>query len=72
MARNKKVVAIGEIGLQFTENCADKEKQKEGFLKQLKLACSPQKPVVIHCREAYGEMIDLLKESISLAREKYL
>lgn len=68
MARNKKVVAIGEIGLQFTENCADKEKQKEGFFKQLKLAYSLQKPVVIHCREAYGKMIDLLKENRELLK----
>lgn len=63
LAQNKKVVAIGEIGLQYTEGCPDKEKQKQGFLKQLQLAFELKKPIVIHCREAYGDMIELLKNN---------
>lgn len=63
LAQNEKVVAIGEIGLQYTENCPNREKQKEGFIKQLKLAFDLKKPIVIHCRDAYGDMIKLLKEN---------
>lgn len=68
LAKNEKVVAIGEIGLQYTQDCPDKDKQKEGFLKQLKLAFDLQKPIVIHCRDAYGDMIQLLKENSHLLK----
>lgn len=63
ISKNKKVVAIGEIGLQYTENMPDKEIQKKVFIKQLKLANKLGLPVVIHCRDAYGDMIELLKEN---------
>lgn len=66
LAQNEKVVAIGEIGLQYTENYPDREVQKEGFLKQLKLAHSLGKPIIIHCRDACGDMIQILKESKNL------
>ena len=62
LAQNKKVVAIGEIGLQYTEGCPDREKQKDGFIKQLELAHKLELPIVIHCRDAYGDMIELLKK----------
>lgn len=62
LAQNKKVLAIGEIGLQYTDDCPEREKQKQGFVRQLKLANSLQKPIVIHCRDAYSDMIELLKE----------
>jgi len=68
LAKYKKVVAIGEIGLQYTEGSADKNKQKEGFVKQLQLAYEIQKPVVIHCRDAYGDMIEILKENKHLLK----
>lgn len=68
LAKHEKVVAIGEIGLQYTEGCADKDKQKEGFLKQLQLAFELQKPIVIHCREAYGDMIEILKKNAHLLK----
>ncbi len=63
LAKNKKVVAIGEIGLQYTDNMPDKEIQKNTFIKQLKLAQELQLPVVIHCRDAYGDMIEILKNN---------
>lgn len=68
LAQNKKVVAIGEIGLQYTDDCPDRELQKQGFVKQLQLAYDLQKPIVIHCRDAYGDMIDLLKENKELLK----
>ena len=66
LSKREKVVAIGEIGLQYTEGCQDKEKQKEGFLKQLQLAHEIGKPIIIHCRDAYGDMMELLKKNKNL------
>ena len=66
LACNDKVVAIGEIGLQYTDDMPDKESQKQGFLRQLKIAYELHKPIVIHCRDAYGDMIELLKENKNL------
>ena len=66
LTKNSKVVAIGEIGLQYTEDMPEREKQKEIFLRQLSLASRCKLPVVIHCRDAYGDMIELLKKNKSL------
>ena len=63
LARNEKVVAIGEIGLQYTDNMPDKEKQKDAFLRQIKMAYTLKKPIVIHCRDAYGDTIEILEKN---------
>lgn len=63
LADDRKVVAIGEIGLQYTEGMPDKNAQKMGFANQIKLAYSKKKPVVIHCREAYGDTLEILKQN---------
>ncbi|PIP23168.1 MAG: hydrolase TatD [Candidatus Nealsonbacteria bacterium CG_4_10_14_0_2_um_filter_38_17] len=62
-----KVVAIGEIGLDYwykpktkTKLSELKEKQREAFLKQLDLAKELNLPVIFHCRMAHDEMIELL------------
>lgn len=60
---DEKVVAIGEIGLQYADDMPDKNAQKAGFLKQIKLAYDKKKPIVIHCREAYGDTLEILKEN---------
>ena len=62
LARSKKVVAIGEIGLDFFRPPFDKEKQTTIFLQQLALAKELDLPVIIHCRAAHDEMIKTLKE----------
>ena len=59
---NKKVVAIGEIGLDYYWTKDNKEKQKELLETQLKLAEKYNKPVVIHSREATQDTIDILKK----------
>lgn len=59
---HKKVIAIGEIGLDFHYNNSPKEKQLEVFSKQLHLAASNQLPVVIHSRDADEETIELLTQ----------
>lgn len=64
LAKAEKVVAIGEIGLQYTEGMPAKEKQIEVFERQIKLAYEMGLPVVIHCREAYGDCLEVLKRNI--------
>lgn len=68
LALKEKVVAIGEIGLDYyhIENDDQETKllQKQLFLKQLDLAEELQKPVIIHCRNAYQDIIDILKLKI--------
>jgi len=68
LAQNPNVVAIGEIGLDYyhIENDDQETKllQKQLFLKQLDLAEELQKPVIIHCRNAYQDIIDILKLKI--------
>lgn len=70
LAQNKKTVAIGEIGLDYFfrgENFSEEEKeihkkkQEDGFLWQLNLAQKLKMPVIIHCREAYEDTWEILK-----------
>lgn len=67
LAKNKKVVAIGEIGIDKTYDVS-LDKQKEVFLKQLRLACELHLPVVIHGRESYGEIVNILKANKELLK----
>lgn len=64
MAQNKKVVAIGEIGLDYYWNKENKEEQKKVFIKQIELANKLELPIVIHTREAVCDTIDILKNQI--------
>jgi len=59
---NKKVIAIGEIGLDYYYTKENKEKQKELFEKQLKLAEDNNIPVIIHSRDATLDTINTLKK----------
>lgn len=56
-----KVVAIGEIGLDYYYSKDNKERQKEIFIKQLELSRKHNLPVVIHSRDASGDTFDILK-----------
>ena len=62
LAKNKKVVAIGEIGLDYHWMKDEKEKQKEIFRRQMELARKAGKPVVIHSRDAMEDTINILNE----------
>lgn len=63
LAAEPKVVAVGETGLDNYYNHSPVEKQKEAFEAHLELAERVQLPVVIHCRDAYSELIETLKAS---------
>ena len=64
IAENEKIVAIGEIGLDYYWNKDNKELQKEVFIKQIELANKLDLPIVIHTRDAYLDTIEILKQNI--------
>lgn len=57
-----KIVAVGEIGLDYYYDHADREVQRNVFRRQLQIACDYNKPVVIHSRDADDDMIAILRE----------
>lgn len=63
LASNKKVVAIGEIGLDYYWNKENKNLQKEVFISQIKIANELNLPIVIHTREAIYDTIEILKNN---------
>ena len=60
------VVAVGETGLDYHYDNSPREQQQQGLRMHLRLAAEVQKPVVLHCREAFGDMIAILREEGSL------
>ena len=63
IATNKKVVAIGEIGLDYYWNKENKDIQLEVFKKQIQIANELDLPIVIHTREAVMDTLQVLKEN---------
>ncbi len=62
MAKSDKVVAVGECGLEYSEEgTEDKEKQRELFLNHIEFCHKIRKPIVIHCRNAYRHTYEILK-----------
>lgn len=61
--KNRKIVAIGEIGLDYYWNVENKEIQKKAFVEQIKLANEMNLPIVIHTRDAIMDTIEILKEN---------
>lgn len=62
LAKNDRVVAIGEIGLDYYWNKDNKELQREVFIKQIEMANRLGLPIVIHTREAVMDTVQILKE----------
>ncbi len=58
---NEKVVAIGEIGLDYYHNSSNKDEQISMFERFLELAEAYNKPVIIHCRNASDDLLRILK-----------
>lgn len=61
-SKNPKIVAIGEIGLDYYWDKSFNDLQKEIFIKQIKLANELNLPISIHDREAHKDTFDILKE----------
>ena len=62
LSNEKKVVAIGEIGLDFYYDNSDRDAQRHWFSRQLELAREVGLPVIIHNRDAHQDCLDILKE----------
>lgn len=60
---NKKIVAIGEIGLDYYWDKTQKEEQKKIFKTQIEIALSLNLPVIVHSREAHLDTFEILKET---------
>ncbi len=62
LAGDPRVVAIGEIGLDFFRNLSPREAQERTFRRLLDLARRLGKPAVMHCRDAHAETLAILEE----------
>lgn len=77
LAESLKVVAVGEIGLDYyykpkTKKKLEqfKEKQKETFLKQFNLAKELDLPVILHCRVAHEDLIEILNQQLAINNQQ--
>ena len=61
LAKDEKVVAVGETGLDFFRNISPPEIQKRVFVEQISLARKLNLPLVVHIRDAYSETYDILR-----------
>lgn len=62
MTENPKSLAVGEIGLDYHYEGYDREKQIEVFENQIILANELEKPVIVHCRDASEDTLNILKK----------
>jgi TatD DNase family protein len=70
LAKNPKVVAIGEMGLDFHRSIVHRDEQIQGLKRQLELAHELQLPVIIHNRQSTKEMIEILSDWVRKAQIK--
>ena len=67
LLRHPKVVAMGEIGLDYHYDFSPREAQREVFAEQLRLAAEARKPVIIHTREAWEDTLRLLQQDVPVS-----
>ena len=65
LLKNKKIVGIGEIGLDYYWDKDNKELQKLFFIEQIKIAQKNKLPIVIHSREAIEDTYEILKKYLN-------
>lgn len=61
LINHKKVVAVGEIGLDYFYDFSPKEKQIEAFSSQIELAIKNNKPIIVHNRDANFDMMNIIR-----------
>jgi TatD DNase family protein len=71
IAGEKKIVGIGEAGLDYHSARADKEIQKDFFEAQIAMAAELKLPLVVHIRDAYEDALKILKEKL-VPRQKFV
>ena len=57
------VAAVGETGLDFYRNLSDPVAQESSFVAQIRLAVDHDKPIVVHCRDAFARVHELISEN---------
>lgn len=62
LLKQPKVVAVGEIGLDFYRDRAPRDIQRQAFRRQIQLAKQAHKPIIVHDREAHDEVLQILHE----------
>lgn len=62
LAKNEKIVAIGEIGLDYYWDKSFNDLQKEVFIRQIEIANKLNKPLIVHEREAHADSFEILKK----------
>lgn len=62
LARDPKVVAIGETGLDYYRDLSPRDRQQDAFVAQIRLAQEIGKPVIIHDRDANQDVMDIIKK----------
>jgi TatD DNase family protein len=55
------IVAVGEIGLDYYRDLSPRETQQDVFVRQIALAQRAKKPIIIHCRDAFDDVIETLQ-----------
>ena len=70
LAKKDKIMAIGEIGLDFHYDYSERPVQREVFRQQIRLANELKMPIIIHSREADQETMDILKEEGAFSEER--
>jgi TatD DNase family protein len=61
LARHPKLIAWGEIGLDYYYDHSPRDVQKRVFCEQMELAKQAKLPIIIHCRDAWSECLDILE-----------
>jgi TatD DNase family protein len=59
LARHPKVVAVGEIGLDYYHDHSPRDMQKQVLIRQMELAQELQRPIIIHCRDAWADLREI-------------
>jgi TatD DNase family protein len=57
----ERIVAVGEIGLDFYRDLSPRDVQRDVFKKQIRLAKRTDRPIIIHCRDAFDDVIAVLR-----------
>jgi TatD DNase family protein len=62
LLKHAKVIALGEIGLDYHYDFSPRDAQREVFIEQMRIAADARKPIVIHTREAWDDTLALLEQ----------